>query len=289
MMSTAWVKELEAQAGILVQTFRSVSGGDIADAYYLETSKGDRFFLKMQAQPNAHLMFAVEKAGLGALGQHPSIRIPQVLGLFQLSDRAALLMEYIEAKRPGPQEWQLFGRSLAELHCQVQGYFGWTQDNFIGRLPQSNRRHDSWITFYAQERLLSQLERAKTQGLLKGTECPDLATLQDRLDPYLAEVQPSLLHGDLWSGNFLFDQEGRPCLIDPATYYGHHEVDLAMSRLFGGFHTLFYEAYAEIMPEQLGAGARHDLYQLYYLLVHLNLFGRSYYTSVKKLLERYFS
>lgn len=287
-MSTTWVKELEAQAGISVQTFRSVSGGDIADAYYLETSKGERFFLKMQAQPNAHSMFSVEKAGLEALGQHPSIRIPQVLGLFQLSDRAALLMEYIEAKRPGPEEWRLFGRSLAELHREEQGYFGWTQDNFIGRLPQSNQRHDSWITFYAQERLWPQLERAKAQGLLKGAECPDLGTLQDRLDPYFSEVQPSLLHGDLWSGNFLFDQEGRPCLIDPATYYGHHEVDLAMSRLFGGFHRLFYEAYAEIMPEQPGEAARNDLYQLYYLLVHLNLFGRSYYTSVKKLLERYF-
>lgn len=286
-MLVDWIKELEAQAGISVQTYSAVSGGDIADAYLLRTAT-DCFFLKTLAQRDALTVFEAEKAGLEALDQHPMIRIPQVFGVYQLSDRAALLLEYIEAKHPKADDWRLFGHSLAELQQKQQASFGWERDNFIGRLPQSNRLHESWTAFYAQERLLPQLERASRQGLLKAAESPSLSSLRAGLMPYLEAVQPSLLHGDLWSGNFLFDQAGKPCLIDPATYYGHYEVDLAMSRLFGGFHADFYKAYAEVWLPQSGADERNDLYQLYYLLVHLNLFGRSYYTSIKGLLERYF-
>lgn len=286
-MQPSWQEELEAQTGLVIQKYQSVSGGDISDAYLLETETG-RYFLKTNPAKDALAMFEVERAGLAALDQHPSIRIPKVLSSYQLSDRAALLMEYIEAKRPNEANWRLFGRSLAELHRETQNQFGWTQDNFIGRLPQSNQAHRTWIDFYATERLLPQIELARTKGLLSPAESPGLAELKVGLEPYCADIKPALLHGDLWSGNFLFDVSGQPCLIDPATYYGHDEVDLAMTRLFGGFDTAFYAAYAEIQPPKAGEAERNDLYQLYYLLVHLNLFGRSYYTSVKRSLNKYF-
>lgn len=286
-MQALWREELETQAGLVIRNHQAVSGGDISDAYLLETDSG-RYFLKTNPAEDALVMFEVERAGLEALDLHPSLRIPKILGTYQLSDRAALLMEYIEAKRPNEADWLLFGRSLAELHQETATQFGWRQNNFIGRLPQSNQQHHTWIDFYATERLLPQIELAQIEGLLSPAESPGLAELKAGLKPYCADIKPTLLHGDLWSGNFLFDASGQPCLIDPATYYGHYEVDLAMARLFGGFAAAFYTAYAEIQPSKGGEAKRNDLYQLYYLLVHLNLFGRSYYTSVKRLLNKYF-
>lgn len=286
-MQPHWQEELALQTGLLIQSCQSVSGGDISDAYLLETDSG-HYFLKTNPADDALLMFQLEQVGLEALDQHPSIRIPRVLGTYQFSGQAGILMEYIESKRPNDADWRLFGRSLAELHRETQAQFGWEQDNFIGRLPQSNHRHDTWTGFYAAERLSPQIELARTKGLLSPAECPNLSELKAGLEPYCEATKPSLLHGDLWSGNFLFDTSGQPCLIDPATYFGHYEVDLAMTRLFGGFRAAFYEAYAEIQPATAGIEQRNELYQLYYLLVHLNLFGRSYYTSVKKLLDRYF-
>lgn len=287
-MRSSWIIELEGKAGIVIQSVRSLSGGDIADAYLLKTRK-DNFVVKTLTQPDALPMFSAEQAGLLALDNHPSIRIPEVFGVYQLQGRAALLLEYIEPKPPGKSEWRLFGSSLAELQKEEQDYFGWQQNNFIGRFPQSNRQHHSWLAFYIQERLMPQLQRAQTQAYLNDKECPSTEQLTSMLEPYFREVYPSLLHGDLWNGNFLFDQNGKPCLLDPATYYGHYEVDLAMSHLFGGFHSAFYEAYLSEMPVQSGSDCRREIYQLYYLLVHLNLFGRAYYPSVKRILEKYFT
>jgi fructosamine-3-kinase len=286
-MSAVWIRELEEKSGLSILQHRSISGGDISDAFLLNTLSG-KYFLKSNSAADAYRMFAIEQAGLAALEVHPAIRIPKVFGVYQLSNRACLLMEYIDSKIPSPADWRLFGASLAELHQQKQAYFGWEQANYIGRLPQSNKRHEDWSAFYVEERLLPQIDLAFSSGLLRKQECPVQEALLQGVQVYFAAVQASILHGDLWSGNFLFDEQGRPCLIDPATYFGHSEVDLAMSRLFGGFSPLFYEAYAQKMPEQAGAAQRQDLYQLYYLLVHLNLFGSSYYGSVKRLLRQYF-
>lgn len=286
-MHSHWIDELEQKSGLDIQGHKPISGGDISDAFLLET-KSEKFFLKTNASQHAHDLYVAEKLGLAALDVHPSIRVPQVLGIYQLKNRACLLMEFIASKRPEPKDWQLFGASLAELHQQEQAYFGWQKGNFIGVLPQSNQPHDHWVEFYVSERLWPQLKLARAKHLLSDEDCPQPEQLWKGVQAHCSDVRPSLLHGDLWGGNFLFDEQGKPCLIDPATYYGDSEVDLAMSRLFGGFHSAFYEAYAQKMPEREGAAQRQDLYQLYYLLVHLNLFGASYHGSVKRLLEQYF-
>jgi fructosamine-3-kinase len=152
-----------------------------------------------------------------------------------------------------------------------------------------NHQDDDWPRFYVEHRLNVQLRMSRDAGLLSGNEIPGENVMVRTVENLCPNVTPSLIHGDLWGGNYLISSEGIPCLIDPAIYYGHHEVDLAMSRLFGGFDTGFYSAYHELMPYAPGSEERNDIYQLYYLLVHLNLFGPSYYHRVKQLLTRYFT
>jgi fructosamine-3-kinase len=182
-----------------------------------------------------------------------------------------------------------FGHRLAELHqistCKA---FGWETDNFIGSLPRSNKQNTDWSDFYVSERLLPQLKLAMDKNHLKKNEIPSEGILLQTCRNLFPETSPSLLHGDLWSGNYLVSADRTPYLIDPATYFGHHEADIAMTRLFGGFGKAFYEAYSEHFPKVGGESERNDIYQLYYLLVHLNLFGGSYKASVKNILGRYF-
>ena len=142
--------------------------------------------------------------------------------------------------------------------------------------------------FYIDERLLPQFDLAQSKGLLRSNEIPDKEIMKGNLNDLIKVVKPSLLHGDLWGGNFLIGKDGTPYLIDPAVYYGHHEVDIAMSKLFGGFGSAFYSAYYEVFPESSRINDRIEIYQLYYLLVHLNIFGSSYYGSVKQILNKYF-
>lgn len=232
----------------------------------------------------------VEKTGLEAISQTNTIKVPKVLFCGQYESMAYLIMEFVESKRPSQSEMESLGNQLAALHkTQVQNYFGWQQDNFIGNLPQSNKSHPSWISFYTHERLLPQLKSARDFGYLDFEEMPSEENLLKTCQSLFPEINPSLLHGDLWSGNYLISKSGKPYLIDPAVYFGHYEVDLAMTRLFGGFDMAFYHAHAEYFSKVPQQNERDDIYQLYYLLVHLNLFGRSYYDPVKKLLKRYFS
>ena len=184
----------------------------------------------------------------------------------------------------------LLGHHLAALHQpSAADNFGGQTDNFIGNLPQSNTQQLNWSTFYVQERLLPQLEISRARQMLDPAEIPSLQKMLKRCSTIFPEVKPSLLHGDLWRGNYLISKNGSPYLIDPAIYFGHHEVDIAMSRLFGGFNSTFYDAYAEHFPQRIDDTALMNIYQLYYLLVHLNLFGSSYYSSVHRILKTYFN
>lgn len=275
--------------GSPITKITSLSGGDISQAYCIH-SQSNRFFCKMNQKASAHKMFMVEKAGLEAISQTNTIKAPKVLFCGQYESVAYLIMEFVEAKSPSQSEMESLGHQLAALHkTQVQNYFGWQQDNFIGNLPQSNKSHPSWISFYAHERLLPQLKSARDFGYLDFEEIPSEENLLKTCQSLFPEINPSLLHGDLWSGNYLISKSGKPYLIDPAVYFGHYEVDLAMTRLFGGFDLAFYPAHAEHFSKIPQQNERNDIYQLYYLLVHLNLFGRSYYAPVKKLLKRYFT
>ena len=234
-------------------------------------------------------MYLAETSGLEALSKINAIAVPKVLGYGKLTIGGFILMEYIEPKRAEKEDMELFGHQLGALHSNATTVpFGWEADNFIGSLQQSNRRHSRWSEFYVAERLLPQIRLARGTKRLSNEEIPSESILLKTCEGLFPEIDPSLLHGDLWSGNYLIAQNGIPYLIDPAIYFGHHEVDLAMTRLFGGFDSIFYNAYSEHFPKVGGEKERIDIYQLYYLLVHLNLFGSSYKSSVIRILRHYF-
>lgn len=267
---------------------KPVSGGDISQAFLLET-ESERFFCKLNDGEQAHAMFLAEKLGLEAIALTKTIAAPRTLLCEKWKAGGLLLMEYIEPKSASSEDMELFGHQLAALHRVPRGKkFGWDTDNFIGSLSQSNYEHHSWTDFYVQERLVPQLKLAQSLRLLNVAEIPSEERLLKSCESLFPEMAPSLLHGDLWGGNYLIAKNGTPYLIDPSTYHGHHEVDIAMSRLFGGFSASFYSAYQEHYPHKTGEKERNDLYQLYYLLVHLNLFGGSYKASTKTLLNKYF-
>ncbi|WP_054558726.1 fructosamine kinase family protein [Croceitalea dokdonensis] len=287
-MTQSLKTHLEYLLCIKINAVRTVAGGDTSRAYLIATDS-ERFFCKVNSSMQALPMFRAEQKGLAVLADSKSIAIPKVLFCSTFEAEAFLIMEYIEAQQPNPLDFERLGQHLAVLHHLEQNSpFGFKTSNFIGSLPQSNTLHEDWTSFYVLERLLPQLQMAVDAQKLHPTEVPSENTLIKVCTTLFPTVKPSLLHGDLWSGNFLISAKGEPYLIDPAVYYGHHEVDLAMTALFGGFGNRFYEAYHEVVPKEDGAKERCDLYQLYYLLVHLNLFGTSYKGSVTHILTRYF-
>ena len=233
-------------------------------------------------------MFQTEAYGLQLINDTNTIKTPEVLACNTFHNSAFLLMECIESKSPSSKDFKKFGHQLAKLHKNTSENFGLNQNNFIGSLPQSNTQHNTWLDFYTSERLLPQLEFAKQRRLLSMNECPKLEHIKNQLHQLFTNIKPALLHGDLWSGNYLISKNGEPYLIDPAIYFGHYEVDIAMTKLFGGFGNDFYEGYYSNSTIDSGTLARIEIYQLYYLLVHLNLFGSSYYSSVVSILKKYF-
>ncbi|MBT9187002.1 fructosamine kinase family protein [Zobellia russellii] len=271
-----------------IERIQSVSGGDISGAYLLETET-ERFFCKINRRDNGYELFKAEKLGLQAIAKSKTISVPNILLCEPLEKGGFLVMDYIEAKRPSKTDFELLGHQLAALHhYTTQDEFGFSTDNYIGNLEQSNSNHLDWAEFYVKERLVPQLQLAKDTGRLNDDEVPSENQLLTNCKNLFPHTKPSLLHGDLWSGNYLISKKGTPYLIDSAVYFGHHEVDLAMTRLFGGFGASFYNAYQEHFAPIGNEKERTHLYQLYYLLVHLNLFGYSFKASVTKILQRYF-
>lgn len=273
--------------GSKIKKVSALSGGDITKSYCL-FAQTERFFCKTHSGHNAKSMFEVEKQGLETLAATKTIGIPGVLGCSSFNKRALLVLEYVEGKSPNEKDFERLGNALGQLHKHSSNSFGWKNDNFIGSLPQSNKSHKDWVSFYVKERLWPQLVRAQENKLLSPPEIPSLKNILSACKPLFGNITPSLLHGDLWSGNYIIASDGRPYLIDPAIYFGHREVDMAMTRLFGGFSPSFYSAHSQHFEVNPFEKEHNDIYQLFYLLVHLNLFGRSYHESVKTLLNRYF-
>lgn len=265
----------------------ALQGGDISSAYKLKTAKGS-YFLKANNAPNALSMFKAEAKGLQKIQLSNSVKTPEVLACGLFKNTAFLLLEFIESKQPSAKDFENLGLQLAQMHQCTTNEFGLDSDNFIGLLPQSNQTHSCWTDFYIKERLLPQLKLAQSKNLLLLAEIPSEVQLYDTLSALFKNIKPALLHGDLWSGNYIISTNGTPYLIDPAIYFGHSEVDLAMTKLFGGFGSSFYEAYTEIIPFKEQSSARMAIYQLYYLLVHLNMFGSSYHSSVMDIIKRLF-
>jgi fructosamine-3-kinase len=266
---------------------RALAGGSISGAELLILESGQRVVAKSGAA-SAAPRFAAEATGLGALGDTDTVAVPEALGVAEAGDSAAIVMSWIE---PGPVDaagWEAFGRDLAALHGADAGTrYGFDSDNHIGATPQANGWMGDWVAFNAERRLLPQVELASHRGVLTGAQRERVETLCTVLDRCLPRTpKPALLHGDLWSGNALPTLAGRVAVIDPAVYVGDGWADIAMMRLFGGFHRRCFDAYAEAVDEHGDVEARIAVYQLYHLLNHANLFGHGYVTQAMSLLSR---
>ena len=288
MIPDALRARVEATLGQRIDSASRIAGGDINEAFELRLADGGRVFLKCNAAaPLA--MFAAEARGLAFLRDARALRVPEVLAFSEPDQRPSfLLLEFIASSAPRRGFDEQLGQGLAALHRVGAASFGFTESNFVGRLAQSNREHSTWAEFYREERLEAQLRLA----IVSGRAQVGLRRSFERLFAVLPELvgesePPARLHGDLWGGNLHVDEHGGPCLIDPAVYGGHREMDLAMMRLFGGFGARVFAAYAEAFPLSPGHAERVALYQLYPLLVHLNSFGGSYLRAVQSALAEY--
>ncbi len=268
-----------------------VSGGDINEAFILQLSDGRRVFLKENARENVGF-FSAETEGLGAIASTKTISVPTPQAYGTYGDSSFLLMEALESGHMVKDFWERFGHALADMHkapttaLLPEKKYGFTRDNYIGAGYQKNTAKETWIDFFRDCRLEPQLERA--EKALFPEDIRRMLHLLDHLDEYLIEPeQASLLHGDLWSGNFMVGPDGCAWLIDPAVYVGCAEADIAMTELFGGFSGAFYGAYRESGLLQPGYEDRREIYSLYHMLNHLNLFGGSYLYAVERIISRF--
>jgi fructosamine-3-kinase len=261
-----------------------VSGGDISAAWRLETSSGPVFLKTGPA--SSRDMFAAEAEGLTELAAAGAVRVPGVVAFGVEGDTAFVAIEWLSFSAPAKDTESRLGEQLAQLHRTTRDRFGWHRDNTIGLTPQHNDWSDDWVAFYREQRLGFQLRLAAENGFT-GRLQEQGAQLLRRLPAFFGEhrPRPSLLHGDLWGGNWA-SCDGEPVIFDPAVYYGDPETDLAMTRLFGGFGAAFYEAYEANAPLAHGHRERSDLYQLYHVLNHLNLFGSAYLGRAQDLIRK---
>jgi fructosamine-3-kinase len=263
----------------------SVGGGSINRCVQWVASDGP-LFVKLASESHRG-MFEAEAEGLRELERAGAVRVPRVLGLGIAEGTAFLALEWIEfgSARAGTEA--ALGAQLAALHRTTAPQFGWHRDNTIGATPQRNDWTADWVEFFARQRLDFQINLAERSGH-GGHWLEQGRRLCERLGALFAGYAPppSLLHGDLWGGNWAADAAGAPVIFDPAVYYGDREADLAMTHLFGGFGREFYAAYQSAWPLDPGAGARRDLYNLYHVLNHLNLFGGGYRGQAERMIER---
>jgi protein-ribulosamine 3-kinase len=264
-----------------------VSGGCIAESSIIKTESNKFYFLKTHSGRES--MFLKEANGLMELAKPKAIRIPQVV----LANENFLLLENIEQGSKTSRFFEEFGLAFSKMHRHTYNSFGFYEDNYIGTTPQFNLAKDkektNWTEFYYQKRILPQLRFAEKNGYATSELTKGVSILEDKIETILmgSDEAPSLLHGDLWGGNYLCDSSGHAVLIDPAVYYGHREADLAMTKMFGGFSPSFYNSYMEAFPLPFGWEYREGLYLLYHYMNHLNLFGRMYYGECIKLLWSY--
>ena len=263
----------------------AVGGGSI-NACHRWPSREGPLFVKLAPRDQAS-MFEAEAAGLEELARAKALRVPRVLGLGEAGEQSFLALEWIEFGVTTARSEQRLGELLAVQHRVGAECFGWHRDNTIGRTPQVNTPDRDWVRFYVERRLRFQLELASRQGHA-GHLTERGGRLCERVALFFVDHRPvpSLLHGDLWGGNWATDAEGQPVVFDPAVHFGDREADLAMTHLFGGFGAPFYEAYAAAWPLDPGEPERRTLYNLYHVLNHLNLFGGGYLRQAQSMIDR---
>jgi fructosamine-3-kinase len=289
-----------------VEDYALVTGGNINTAVCLQTAGGN-YFLKFREMDDADV-FEKEAMGLqllqsairediisdfendigvfGVIGDG-HLRIPHVYGYGHTQGYGYLLLQFVESQMPSRYYWRNLGAGLAKLHAHQGPSSGLRHHNYLGTLLQTNDQEESWPVFWARQRVIPMAGKALLDDLIPLELFKRIEQLCDLLPEVLPQEGRSLLHGDLWNGNIMPNKQGKPTIFDPSVYYGHREVDLAMTRLFGGFPTNFYEAYQEAAPLEPGWTERMEIYTLYPLLVHVNLFGAAYVAGVEKVLVRF--
>ncbi len=271
---------------VKVVDYQSISGGCIHNASKITTSDGE-FFVKYNTRADSD-MFEKEYEGLNILSKAAELTIPEPVAAGTLNDKSYLLTEFIASGPRQPDFWEQFGKSLADLHRDhSRERYGLDHDNYIGRLPQMNKDHEDWIEFFVSMRLEVQIKMALDNELVDRDYVRQFERIYDKLRDLLPEERPMLLHGDLWSGNFMTGADGYAVLIDPAVYYGNREIELSFTKMFGGFDNTFYDHYHEQFPLEPGFEERVDIYNMYPSLVHVNLFGTSYLSGVTPVIKRY--
>ncbi|MCW8193524.1 fructosamine kinase family protein [Proteobacteria bacterium 005FR1] len=261
---------------------RPLAGGDINDTALLTTASGERFCIK-QNRAAAPDFFAAEAAGLQALADTRTLRVPRVVFV----SRYFLVLEYLPGGQKKTGYWEALGRGLAEMHRQPQELFGFQRDNYCGPTPQPNPPTPDGYTFYREHRIIYQAKLAFDNGRLQQQELSEVERFANRLAELVPIQRPALIHGDLWGGNIHVDNAGEPVLIDPAAYWGWPEAEIAMTRLFGGFAESFYQSYVETNPLEPEWRERATVYNVYHLLNHLNLFGGSYHSQAMSAVRQF--
>lgn len=271
-----------------IERHSSIGGGCINSAFKVE-GKGRQFFVKLN-RADLLEMFVAEAEGLTELAKPGVIRVPEPVCYGTCSGQAFLVLEHLQLGGGSRGVMQVLGRQLAAMHRVTAKQFGWSRDNTIGSTHQPNEWHDDWVTFWQVQRLGYQLQLAERQGararmLKKGEE------LMAHVADFFTDYQPvaSLLHGDLWSGNYSILASGEPVIFDPAVYYGDREADIAMTELFGGFSADFYAAYNEVWPLDSGYSQRKTFYNLYHIINHFNMFGGGYAAQAESMIDRLLS
>lgn len=276
------LQNITSQNNLNLIEAKSLSGGDINDVFILKCQEGS-FVVKVNDASKFPGMFESEAKGLELLRNSKSFRIPVIISTDTVENNSYLLMEFLPEGNKTKTFWTNFASYLAKLHQNSQPYFGLDHDNYIGSLPQSNSKCETASEFYISQRLQPQFKMASDNGF----HFKDLDLFNKNIFEEIPEEPSSLIHGDLWGGNYMVSEDGKPVLIDPAIAFAPREMDLAMMQLFGGFQHLTFEIYDSLFPLQSGWKNRLDLWQLYYLLVHLNLFGSSYLKQVQTTVLKY--
>jgi protein-ribulosamine 3-kinase len=285
-MNSAIKIKIEEAIGSRIKDAQSLSGGCINEAYKITSEKGDQFFLKVN---NPGSMFFNEANGLNELRKAAAINVPEVY----CTAEEYILTEFVEQGKYSKNFFETFGYQFATMHNYTSHEFGFYEDNFIGSTPQLNipadEEKNNWVKFFFNKRLLYQFNLAEKNGYGTSSLRKAFQGIENKIEDILkgSENMASVLHGDLWGGNFICSTKGEVYLIDPAVYYGNREADLAMTKLFGRFNKEFYTYYEQTFPLPPGYDYRENIYKLYHVLNHLNLFGRAYYDQSLYLMNYY--
>ncbi len=292
MLSNAFIQHLQTVLSqklskhLLVKSIEKAYGGSVNQSYILKSNE-ESYFIKVNNAWKFPDLFETEALGLNLLNNTKTFKIPQIVDVGVFENNCFLILEYIEQGQSIGNFWFNFAKSLTELHKNSSTYFGLDYSNYNGSLNQINDKKDNWADFFIENRLQYQCKLAFDNKKVEITFVKYFEKIYKKIDQLFPMEKPSLIHGDFWSGNYLISNKNEAIIIDPAVYYGHREMDIAMSLLFGGFDKKLYQHYNEIFPLEKGWEKRVDVANLYPLMVHVNLFGESYLKRVKGVLKKF--